>query len=536
MSTPKGQTAPTSNASPEIDPGQKIKNFTAAATAARLKKEIYDLECRKAEVLDKGDLDKSDIDLVLKLTDRIAELEPAFDDAEYQSLNCPAEAPELSEMALAEAFAEAGKGRFRWSPGMDWMHNEGTHWERDDRLRRFTAAKAVCREAAEGAEKAQAAAKLCSSGVGSAVLHLARSEPQMNTAVADWDSSPMLFNTPGGVYDLTTGEQVPREKFLFTQVSGVAPARIATPIWDRFLAAVFDGDVAMIEFIQRMFGYCLTADIREQKLFFLYGAGANGKSVLLEVLQYILGRYSHNLPAEALMTAKHERHPTTFAALQGKRVAISSEIEESSHWAESRIKSLTGDSTLTARFMRGDEFTFRISHKHVLAGNFKPRLKGDDFAMQRRMVLVPFTQQFTGTRRDESLPEKLKAEYPGILAWAIEGAAKWADSGLLIPQSVQESSREYMAEQNDIELWIDECCNVGDGLRCISTELFQSFSAWKQRNGENAGSIRTFSQRLERLFTKEKNKRGREFLRVSLKPDQGDFSGNAYLKNSRGGF
>lgn len=535
----KGRIAPTSkaapaispNALPEIDPRQKIKNYTAAATAARLKKEIYDLECRKAEVLDKGDLDKSDIDLVLKLTDRIAELEPAFDDAESQSLYCPAEAPELSEMALAEAFAKAGTGLFRWSPGMDWMHNEGTHWERDDRLRRFTAAKAVCREAAEGAEKAQTAAKLCSSGVGSAVLHLARSEPQINTAVAEWDKCPMLLNTPGDCYDLETGLPVSRTGLLFTQVTGIAPARMATPIWDRFLAAVFDGDVAMIEFIQRMFGYCLTADIREQKLFFLYGAGANGKSVLLEVLQYILGRYSHNLPAEALMTAKHERHPTTFAALQGKRVAISSEIEESSHWAESRIKSLTGDSTLTARFMRGDEFTFRISHKHVLAGNFKPRLKGDDFAMQRRMVLVPFTQQFTGTRRDETLPEKLKAEYPGILAWAIEGAAKWADSGLLIPNSVQESSREYMAEQNDIELWIDECCNVGDGLRGKSSDLYASYAAWKQRNGENAGSSKVFSQRLERKFAKKRVTEGQFFFGIQLKPNH---QLNDYQNQSRG--
>lgn len=414
---------------------------------------------------------------------------------------------------------------------MDWMHNEGTHWERDDRLHRFTAAKAVCREAAESAEKAQTQAKLCSSGVGSAVLHLARSEPQINTAVADWDSSPMLLNTPGGVYDLRTGCAVPRERHLFTQVAGVAPAPMATPVWLKFLQEVFADDVEMIEFMQRWFGYCLTGDIREQVLLFLYGVGSNGKSVLLDVQRAIAGKYGHNLPAEALMTAKHERHPTTFAALQGKRLAISSEIEESSHWAESRIKSLTGDSTLTARFMRGDEFTFNITHKHVLAGNFKPRLKGDDYAMQRRMVLVPFTQQFTGTRRDESLSEKLKAEYPGILAWAIAGAAKWAESGLLIPQSVRESSKEYMAEQNDIELWIDECCDVGDGLRCKSSDLYASYAAWKARNGEVAGSSKVFSQRLERKFSKGKTAAGMVFKGLQLKPEHQQ---SDYLKQTKG--
>ena len=503
-----------------------IKNYTAAATAARLKKEIDDLEARKDAAIAGGDLEHA-----AKLLEQLSELQSAFNEAEHTAKFHPAPAPELSEMALAEAFAKAGKDRFRWSPGMDWMHNEGTHWQRDEHLRRFTAAKAVCREAAEGAEKAQTGSKLCSSGVSSAVLHLARSEPGIVTPVADWDTNTMLLNTPGGVYDLRTGCAVPRERHLFTQVAGVAPAPMATPVWLKFLREVFADDVEMIEFMQRWFGYCLTGDIREQVLLFLYGVGSNGKSVLLDVQRAIAGKYGHNLPAEALMTAKHERHPTTFAALQGKRLAISSEIEESSHWAESRIKSLTGDSTLTARFMRGDEFTFNITHKHVLAGNFKPRLKGDDYAMQRRMVLVPFTQQFTGTRRDESLPEKLKAEYPGILAWAIAGAAKWADGGLLIPQSVRESSKEYMAEQNDIELWIDECCDVGDGLRCKSSDLYASYAAWKARNGENAGSSKVFSQRLERKFSKVKAHGVMVFSGLQLKPEHQQ---NDYLKQTKG--
>ncbi len=348
------------------------------------------------------------------------------------------------------------------------------------------------------------------------MLSLARSEPGIVTPVAEWDRHPMLLNTPGDCYDLATGLPVSRTGLLFTQVTGIAPARMATPVWEKFISEVFDNDVEAIEFIQRLAGYCLTGSTIEQKLFFLYGAGSNGKNVLIDVLKAIAGRYGHNLPSEALMTAKHERHPTTLAALQGKRLAISSEIEESAHSAEARIKQLTGDAELTARYMRGDEFTFPVTHKHVLAGNFKPRLKGDDFAMQRRMVLVPFTQQFTGTRKDERLPEKLKAEYPGILAWAIEGARKWATDGLRIPTAIVESSKEYMAEQDDLALWVEECCNVGDGLRCKSSDLFTSYNHWKQRNGENAGSGKNFSQRLERKFAKKKDATGRWFRRVAV--------------------
>lgn len=441
------------------------------------------------------------------------------------------DAPVLSEMALAALFAEECAARFRWSPGMDWMVNAGTHWERDDLLKRFNVVKAVCRNAAAMTEKPALAAKLCSSNTSSAVLSLARSESGIVTPVAEWDKYPMLLNTPGDCYDLETGLPVSRTGLLFTQVTGIAPARMATPVWEKFISEVFDNDVEAMEFIQRLAGYCLTGSTIEQKIFFLFGVGSNGKNVLMDVLKAIAGRYGHNLPSEALMTAKHERHPTTLAALQGKRLAISSEIEESAHWAEARIKQLTGDAELTARYMRGDEFTFPVTHKHVLAGNFKPRLKGDDFAMQRRMVLVPFTQQFTGTRKDERLPEKLKAEHPGILAWAIKGARKWATDGLRIPTTVTESSKEYMAQQNDIELWIDECCNVGDGLRCKSSDLYASYANWKQRNGENAGSSKMFSQRLERKFTKKKEAPGMMFLGLQLKPEHQQ---NDYQNQSRG--
>ena len=443
-------------------------------------------------------------------------------------------APGFSELALAEQFAARCSGQFRWSPGMDWMVNVGSHWVRDDHLKRFNVAKSVCRAVASEAEKEkpQLASKLCSAQTTSNLLSLARSESGIVTPVAEWNAWPMLLNTTGAVYDLRTGQAVPREGHLFTQVASVEPKLMPTPVWSKFLADVFDNDVAMIEFIQRLAGYCLTGSIKEQKLFFLYGEGSNGKSVLLDVLRDIAGTYGHSLPSEALMSSKHDRHPTTLAALQGKRLAISSEIEESSHWAEARIKQLTGDKTLTARFMRGDEFTFDITHKHILAGNFKPRFKGDDFAMQRRMVLVPFTQRFEGLRRDDHLRDKLVAECPGILAWAIEGAAKWCESGLLIPESVQTSSKDYMAEQDDLALWIEECCTVGDGLKAKSSELFQSFDQWKRRNGENAGSNKNFSQRLERKFQKmPRSSSGLFFAGLQLRPE---FQQNDYQNRSRG--
>lgn len=414
-----------------------------------------------------------------------------------------------SEQALAESLALRAAGVLRWTPGLDWMVNKGTHWERDLHLHRFTLARDVCREAAADAGKL--AGKICSASTSSSIVNLARPAAGIVTPVDEWDKHPMLLNTPGDAIDLATGQPVSREGLLFTQVAGVAPAKMPTPVWDKFINEVFGGDLQMVEFMQRMGGYCLSGSVVEQKLFFLHGAGANGKSVFLEVLRALCGKYGHNLPSEALMTSRNEGHATTYAALHGKRLAISSEIEESAHWAESKIKSLTGDKTMTARFMRQDGFEFNITHKHLIAGNFKPRLKGDDNAIVRRMVLIPFAQTFEGARRDNQLPEKLVAEYGGIMSWFIEGARKWAAAGLAIPESVSSASREYMAENNDLDLWINECCLHGQKESSSSATLYQSFSMWKKQNGEFAPSSKSFSQRLERIHTKRKTKKGMVF-------------------------
>lgn len=342
----------------------------------------------------------------------------------------------------------------------------------------------------------------------------------------------MLLNTPGQAINLETGKPVSREGLLFTQTTGVEALSMPTPIWDKFISEIFGNDLEMIEFMQRLAGYCLTGSVKEQKLFFLHGGGANGKSVFLDVIRNISGKYSHNLPSEALMTSRNEGHPTMYASLHGKRLAISSEIEESAHWAEARIKSMTGDETLTARFMHKDFFTFTMTHKHIVAGNSKPRLKGDDFAMVRRMILIPFNQKFEGARRDNNLPDKLKAEYSGILQWAIEGAVKWALSGLAIPETVSTASREYMSENNDLDLWLAECCTLQSGATVLSNDAYSSFSQWKQQQGEHAPSAKSFSQRLERIFSKKATMRGKVFHGLSVKFHAS--TGSSYADASRG--
>jgi putative DNA primase/helicase len=405
--------------------------------------------------------------------------------------------PEFSDDSLALEFvAQYGAG-LRWSPGLGWMHDDGTHWKRDEHLIRFDLARRTARASAQLAD-AKIRKAITSAKTVNALLFLAQSDPAIVVPAAQWDSDPLMINTPAGIVDLRTGKLHERNRGQYlTQISRVSPdTQQPTENWLRFISQVFADDIDTIEFVQRMCGYCLSGDRREQKLFFAHGQGSNGKSTLLDILMWMMGSYALKLPTTALMASRNERHPTELAQLHGKRLAVSNELEEGSFWAEARIKELTGDETLTARFMRQDNFTFTMSHKHLIAGNHKPRLKGGDPAMARRMVLLPFLQKFEGAAKDAKLPEKLKAEAPGIMAWAIEGARKWYADGLAIPGKVEDASRDYMAEHDDIAMWIEECCKIDAGTHARSSDLYASFRRWKQSRGEHEPSQTVWGEKM----------------------------------------
>jgi putative DNA primase/helicase len=260
------------------------------------------------------------------------------------------------------------------------------------------------------------------------------------------------------------------------------------------LDEVFGRDKNLIAFFQRASGYCLSGDRREQVLFFLYGKGANGKSVLVELLQWIGGTYTIKLPATALMQSRGDRHPTELAQLRAKRLAVSSELDEGAAFNESLIKELTGDVTLNARFMRSDFFEFEMQQKHVIVGNFRPRLRGGDAAMARRLLLVPFTSTFDAEKRDLQMLERLKEEAPAILHWIIQGAKEWAEKGLAVPEAVRAASDEYLSEHDDLALWIEERCKPEGKSR--ASELYDDFTTWKKSRGEIPPSQTAWGSRL----------------------------------------
>ncbi len=418
-------------------------------------------------------------------------------------------APEFSDDYLALAFVKQYGPGFRWTPGMDWMRDDGAHWTRDDHLTRWQAARTICRAAAhEAPEKGNDRKRLASAKTVAAVLTLAQTDPRIVVPATAWDAQPMLLNTPAGIVDLTTGKMRSRgPRDYMTQITAVAPSTtLPAPNWLRFITEVFSGDAEMVAFVQRVLGYCLTGDRREQKVFFAHGEGSNGKNTLVDQVLWIMGTYALKLPTSTLMQSAVERHPTELAQLRGKRLAISNELDEGQFWAEARIKELTGDEFLNARFMRQDSFTFLQTQKHLIAGNYKPRLRGGDPAMARRMVLIPFVETFDGPRKDLSLPAKIRAEAPAVLAWLIAGAVAWHRDGLGIPPKVTAASRDYMAEHDDVSMWMDEACSLGPAADEHASTLYQHFRLWKQDRGEHAPSQTVWGQRMAMVQKIERRK------------------------------
>jgi putative DNA primase/helicase len=267
-----------------------------------------------------------------------------------------------------------------------------------------------------------------------------------------------------------------------------------------------------------MIGYSLTGCTGEHALFFLYGTGANGKSVFLSTISGLLAEYAKTAPASSFTASTNEQHPTDLAGLRGARFVTAIETEDGSRWAESKIKSLTGGDKIAARFMRCDFFEFTPEFKLVIAGNHKPGLRSVDEAIRRRLHLVPFTVTIPQHERDPCLAEKLRAEFPGILAWAIRGCLDWQEHGLNPPAVVRNATAEYLAGEDAIGRWLEDDCIEDEAIWTSSASLFVDYKAWCERTGEKPISPKRLTQGLEsRGFVQKRTGSARGLSGIGLR-------------------
>ena len=405
--------------------------------------------------------------------------------------------PAYSDDALALAFSDRYGDELRYVAGWSrWLAWNGRFWKSDNTLQVFDRARGVCREAAAECGDSATAATVSRAATVTAVERLARGDRRHASTPDDWDNDPWQLNTPSGIVDLKSGVTLPhRPDACMTKITAVGPSG-ACPLWREFLARVTNQNVELQAFLQRVAGHCLTGSVREHALFFIYGLGGNGKGVFLNTLSAILGDYAATASIDVFTASQNDRHPTDLAMLRGARLVTAQETEEGRRWAESRIKALTGGDPITARFMRQDFFTYDPQFTLIIAGNHKPGLRNVDEAIRRRLHLIPFDVKIAAAERDPDLPEKLKAEWSGILQWAIDGCLAWQREGLANPAVVAAATETYFEGEDAVGQWLSECCTTGKSHQCASSTLFASWAKWAEQAGEHAGSQKRFSQTL----------------------------------------
>lgn len=344
---------------------------------------------------------------------------------------------------------------------------------------------------------------------------------------AEWfNADPTLLGTPIGVVDLNSGEVRPgKPEDLISHSTAVGPALEGqrSGVWETFLASTFPDASEMIEFLQRLAGYALTGLTRDEKFFFFYGTGRNGKGVFLETLLFVLGDYVSKASADVFLS--HGREASTqndIAMIDGKRLVWGDEVQVGYRWDVATIKNLTGGDTITAKKLYKDKYTFKPQCTVIIAGNTKPGVLGVDVAIRERMVLVPFERTFSKGEADAKLKEVLRErEGEKVLRWAIEGARKYLVDGLKIPARVQLLSEEYLDDVDLFLRFVENCCVREEKVFTPSKVLYNVYKLWAEDQGLKLIGQRTLTSSLEERGFK-KSKRGPTRGILGLRPMSGE--------------
>ena len=412
----------------------------------------------------------------------------------------------ITQDGIAQVFARRYEDQLRYCHHTgSWYEWTGVYWKKDEKAAAFQFCRELGREFSEESDKSELKEVRKVSFAGG-VEKFARSDPSLAVTSEIWDLDPFLLGTPDGTVDLRTGElREPNPKDGITKITAVTPSeRADCPLWLKFLNETFGNDAELIRFIQQWNGYCLTGDSREHALVFGFGPGGNGKGVWMDTTSGVMGDYATTAAMETFTASKFDRHPTELAMLRGARLVTASETEKGRAWAESRIKQLTGGDPITARFMRENFFTFQPAFKLTVIGNHKPTLQSVDDAIRRRLNIIPFERK--PATPDLQLKDKLKAEWPGILRWMIDGCLDWQKNGLMRPKSVSEATESYFENQDSLSQWLAEQCDAEPGNQYKYESVGRLFSSWSDfasRAGEQPGSVKSFGDEMvNRGFTR----------------------------------
>lgn len=457
-------------------------------------------------------------------------------DTKYQTTSKDLNEYNLTDAGNAEYFVSLYGDKMRYDHRrLRWLEWDGVRWHEDPDGKVLRMALAACRARYKAAasipdlEKRKDISKYTIESEARARLEACLAIAKCLLPIADsgehWDENPWQLCVKNGVIDLKTGELMPgNQTDRITMQSPVTyDAGAKAPRWELFLNEVFAGDSDLISWQQKYLGYCLSGDTREQILVMGHGSGANGKGRELAILRYVLGDYAYDAPFSTFELAARAVIPNDLAALVGRRFVTSSETNTGTRFNEARIKALTGQDAVTARFLHCEFFTFQPTAKYFLAVNHCPRVHDDSYGFWRRVRLIPFTQEFKGANDDKMLLDKLITEAPGILNWLIEGCLRWQKEGMEpTPECVSRATTEYQSDSDPLSEFILDECIMNPRATGKSIALYKAYQKYCRDQGmtdKEIMSTTAFGRRMSQKFKKSHKEGGTIYSGVALKTD-----------------
>lgn len=392
-----------------------------------------------------------------------------------------------------------------------WYHWNGVRWSHDDngeiaRLAKKTVLAIYGEAMSEdiGKERREQIAKHAhrseSASRIAAMIELAKSEPGIVITPEEFDADPNIRNVQNGILDLKTGRLLPHDStHLCSKLTPVTfDPKAKAPLWKAFLERSMAGDEELIGYLQRVAGYCLTGDTSEECFWLFHGNGRNGKGVYTETMLRIQGDYGRQSESRTFMARDRNDNGARedIADLVGVRLTTASEIDSGRRLDISLIKTVTGRDTVRCRRMHENGFTYRPQFKLIMSANHKPQIPDTSRALWDRVRLVPFEVYIPEEERDKKLKDKLLAELPGILLWALRGCLEWQKNGLQTPKAVLAATDSYQADEDILNEFLTARCVLSSVGKVSASALFESYLQWCEEAGEKPLGKATFRNRL----------------------------------------
>jgi putative DNA primase/helicase len=414
----------------------------------------------------------------------------------------------------ARAFARMCRGALLYVHGVDkWLIWQNDRWQWCDKDEPLAAAKDVAtklvklaaNELQDDPDKAKRLIREATAASNlpklMAMLTLGKSELGMGVAANALDTQARLLGVINGVVDLRMGFLLPNKpEMLITQHCAARFDKSAKcSLWLQALDQVFQGDTATIKTFQILLGMTLTGEVGEEFIIFVIGFGANGKSLLSNVVTAIIGEYAKTVPSSLLAARRGDDHSprSDLAMLNGARLVSINELPAGMQLNEQMVKQIAGREPISARFLHKEFFTFLPRFTTWVRTNHKPIVKGDDDGIWRRIIPIPFRRKFAPHEQDPKLEAKLLAERDGILMWMIEGAMEYYRNGITLSPAIKREQAKYRKDSDMLGEFLGECTDVDPSSRVKKSDLYQRWKYWCDTNGVQPGAKKSFTQRLE---------------------------------------